>query len=255
MQLKIMTFNLRVDAEIDGINRFPNRADRILETIRTEKPDLIGFQEAKDAARAFLQENLGDTYVILGCGRTENYRGESCPLAYRKDSFELISYETQFLSTTPSIPGSQYMGSDQSHCPRLYVHAELSHNDSPEKPLHFFNTHLDHRGQTAMVLGMTQILQRISECKGDFVLTGDMNASPDSACIAMALAQPNVKDATASLPYTFHDYGRRDPKTKIDYIFTNAEPIEAHLVEDIPVNGIYISDHYPVCATLEINKA
>ena len=247
-----MTFNLRVDAEVDGINRFPNRTDRILETIRTEKPDLIGFQEAKDAARAFLQEKLGEMYVILGCGRTENYRGESCPLAYRKDLFELISYETQFLSTTPSIPGSQYMGSDQSHCPRLYVHAELSHNDSPARPIHFFNTHLDHRGQTAMVLGMTQILQRISECRGDFVLTGDMNARPDSACIAVALAHPNMKDATAALPYTFHDYGRRDPKIKIDYIFTNATPIESHLVEDIPVNGIYISDHYPVCAIIEL---
>ena len=254
MQLKVMTFNLRVDAEIDGVNRFPNRTDRILETIRTEKPDLIGFQEAKDAARSFLKDNLSDTYVILGCGRAADYRGESCPIAYRKDSFELISYETQFLSSTPSIPGSQYAGSDQSHCPRLYVHAELSHNDVPKTPIHFFNTHLDHRGHTAMVLGMTQILQRISECKGEFVLTGDMNARPDSPCIAVAMAYPNMKDATAALPYTFHDYGRRDPKTKIDYIFTNAEPMESHLVDDVPVNGIYISDHYPVCATVDFSE-
>ncbi|MBO7207405.1 MAG: endonuclease, partial [Kiritimatiellae bacterium] len=77
MKLKVMTFNLRVDVQADGINYFPNREGRVLETIHTEKPDLIGFQEASDYVRAFLKNNLSDTYTVLGCGREKNYRGEA----------------------------------------------------------------------------------------------------------------------------------------------------------------------------------
>ena len=41
MKLKVMTFNLRMDTEGDGINYFPNREHRVLDVIRTEQPDLI----------------------------------------------------------------------------------------------------------------------------------------------------------------------------------------------------------------------
>ena len=254
MKLKVMTFNLRMDTEADGINNFPNREPRVLEVIRNEKPDLIGFQEATDYIRSFLKKNLSDEYTVLGCGRQKNYRGEACCIAFRKDCIELISFDTRFLSTSPTTPGSIYAGSDQSKCPRLYVHAELSH-DALEQPIHFFNTHLDHRGAEARTLGMTQILQHLSTVKGYSVLTGDMNAHPDTACIGLtaALREKSLKDATAEVKRTFHNFGRSDDKiVKIDYIFTDATPCGAYAVEDTPVNGVYISDHYPVCAWIEL---
>ncbi|MBQ9783343.1 MAG: endonuclease/exonuclease/phosphatase family protein [Clostridia bacterium] len=251
MKLKIMTFNLRTDVKNDGVNYFPNRQERILETIQAEQPDLIGFQEAKEMARAFLKKNLSDTYTVLGCGRDQDYRDEACLVAYRTESFDLINLETRFLSTAPTVPGSRYEGSDQSRCSRLFVHAELIHRDMTE-PIHFFNTHLDHKGKSAMLLGMNQILQRISGCSGPFVLTGDMNALPDSDCIRMALSYEGMKDATASIPHSFHGYGAYTEGHKIDYIFTNGKPLSAYPVEDIPVEGVYISDHYPICAWLEV---
>jgi endonuclease/exonuclease/phosphatase family metal-dependent hydrolase len=41
---------------------------------------------------------------------------------------------------------------------------------------------------------------------------------------------------------------------KIDYVFTNlpTDHDESYAVEDIPVDGIYISDHRPVVAFVEI---
>lgn len=256
MQLKVMTFNLRMDTEKDGINDFPNREPRVLETIRKEKPDLIGFQEATDYIRAFLKRNLSDEYTVIGCGRQKNYRGEACCIAFRKDCFELVSFDTHFLSTSPTTPGSIYAGSDQSKCPRLYVHAELSH-DKMEQPIHFFNTHLDHKGPQARVLGMTQVLQHLASVKGYSILTGDMNAHPDTECIGLvtAMKEKSMKDATAQIERTFHNFGSPSDKiVKIDYIFTDAEPKDAYAVEDIPVNGVYISDHYPVCACLEFES-
>ena len=42
--------------------------------------------------------------------------------------------------------------------------------------------------------------------------------------------------------------------SKIDYIFTDltADKTESYRVEDAPVDGVYISDHFPVVAFVEV---
>lgn len=256
MKIKIMSFNLRCPVQKDGVNYFPNREGRILETIAKEDPDIIGFQEAADYSRDFLKKNLCSKYTVIGCARNSDYHGEAATIAYKTDLFDLVNYEARFLSTTPTVPGNRYEGSDQSKCPRMYAHAELIHKDMI-KPIHVFNTHLDHLGEIARILGMTQIMQHVSTVSGEFVLTGDMNAEPTSDCIKVALDLKgrNVKDATAAIERSFHNFGNPPNEyIKIDYIFTDADPIEAYAVKDEPVDGVYISDHYPICAWIEFKE-
>ena len=252
MKIKVMTFNLRCPVKEDGENFFPNREKNILWAIESEAPDLIGFQEATDYSYAFLQRSLSD-YVVIGCGRDKNYRGESCPIAFKKDMFNIISFETKWLSFTPNTVNSRYEGTDQSKYPRIYTHAELCFGEDGKR-LHFYNTHLDHRGEMARVLGMTQIMQSILECDAPFVLTGDMNARPDDKAVQIPLKidRKEIKDATASIDHTFNGFGKYDNGIKIDYIFTDTEFSETHAVNDDHENGVYISDHYPVCTTIEI---
>ena len=250
MKLKVMTFNLRLATDTDGINNFFNRTDRVLETIDNELPDLIGFQEATDEMREFMRSAIGDTYVLLGCGRKANYRGEGVCIAYKRELFELVSLDTFWLSDTPRIAGSRYTSLDQSHCPRTAVVATLSPKDS-EETFTFVNTHLDHKGAEARLAGMKQVMAEIQRIGGKFMLTGDMNASPTSEAILAATSFDGVTDCTANIETTFHNYGCRS-KCKIDYIFTNGETLDAYAVADEPVNGVYISDHYPVCAIIEI---
>ena len=250
MNLKIMSFNLRTDTKGDGINYFPYRAERIRAVLQEERPDLIGFQEAREMARDFLNEILGAEYVLLGCGRKEGYAGEGCSLAFRKDLFSLINYETRFLSPTPTVPASRYEDSDQSHCPRLYQHAELI-GKGQNAPFHFINTHLDHLGAHARMLEMEQILEDLSRLSGRVILVGDMNATPDSDCIRLAIDQGHLTDVTDSIPDTFHGFGQKDLR-KIDYIFTNAPSPSCYPVSDGPENGVYVSDHYPICAWIDV---
>ena len=251
MKLKVMTFNLRIPSESDGINHFDNRKQLVLETIEKEQPDLIGFQEATDSTKAFLRANLPSCYTLLGCGRKAGYRGESAPIAYRNDKFELISFDTFWLSDTPSVPESRYENSDQSSCPRLTVHATL-HAQGMAQPIQFYNTHLDHKGAEARTLGMRAIIKDIKNPSATFILTGDMNATPDEQCIKEILADPSVTDTTASIPTSFHCFGKKSDAHKIDYIFTNGKSVRAYAVDDPHENGIYISDHYPVCAILDL---
>ena len=251
MNYKVMSFNLRFRTENDGINIFDNRQPRVLEVIKKEAPDLIGFQEAKDVQRAFLRSALADTYTVLGCGRAKDHRGEAPCIAYRTDKFELVRYDTFWLSDTPSVAGSRYEGTDQSVCPRYTAYALLSPNGTDEC-VAFFNTHLDHEGGIARVKGMKQTFDVIASVGGKFVLTGDMNDFPNSECIAVAMSADGVCEATESVKHTFHNYGRITKDYKIDYIFTNGRPISAHAVEDGPIDGIYVSDHYPICAEIDL---
>ena len=248
--LKIMSFNLRVDNTGDGINSFTNRFHRVVEILEQEKPDLVGFQEVTDGMRARLRNHLPG-YTVQGCGREKNYHGESMLIAYRTDAVELISLENIWLSPTPYIAGSTF-GGDQSSCPRMFTSALVKHDGIPT-PFYFINTHLDHVGKDARYLGAMQLVQYISAHSAHFVLTGDFNATPEAReihLITNALASRGTVDCTADLEGTFHGFGRLlpDRTQKIDYIFTDGLCESAYVVEDIPVDGQYYSDHNAVCA-------
>lgn len=251
-QLKIMSFNLRVDNTGDGINSFTNRFHRVVEVLDREKPDLVGFQEVTDSMRARLRDHLPG-YTVQGCGREKNYHGESMLIAYRTDAVELISLENIWLSPTPAVPGSTF-GGDQSGCPRMFTSALIKHNDIP-RPFYFINTHLDHVGKDARYLGAMQLVQYISAHCEHFILTGDFNASPEAReinLITHALAHRGTVDCTAELGPTFHNFGRLalEERIKIDYIFTDGRCESSYVVEDVPVNGQFYSDHNAVCATI-----
>lgn len=258
-KIKIMTFNLRVVAKCDEINIFYNRKGRIREVINNEDPDLIGFQEANNDMRDWLVEELTPKYLVIGCGRDAKYKGESTVIAYKVSKFMMISAQTFWLSATPSVPGTRYPG-DQSTCPRICTAVCLKYSDA-DTLLWFYNTHTDHKGATARLLAAEQIMAHISEHigNGKFVLTGDMNACPDDPEIlafTTSLSNRNVVDATSGLGGTFHAFGKYSSAEakKIDYIFTDARttPEESYKIEDEPIDGIYMSDHNPVCAFIEI---
>ena len=256
-KISVLTFNLRVINDKDGINVFHNRKQRIKETIDIINPDLIGFQEVNDEMREWVKAILSDRYETVGCGRNSDYRGECVLTAFKRNMFEAISYETFWLSSTPNIPGTKYLGTDQSRCPRICTVVDLKHIEAT-KVFSFYNTHLDHVGSVARMLGAMQIMQKISLSDKPFVLTGDMNALPQTPEINVfttAIDGRVIKDLTEDIYYTFHKFGEANPPKKIDYIFTDlqAEKSDCRKIEDDGVEGIYISDHNPVYAEIIVD--
>lgn len=254
--IKVFSYNLRCDVDGDGINAFRRRYPYVKERLQYYQPDIIGFQEILPHMRQWLCDNL-DGYTVVGTGRDMNLGGESNVIAFKSDMFMLISLEIFWLSDTPLIHGSRF-NSDQSTCPRICTAAELCHRDSDEM-FRFYNTHLDHVGNTAQMQGLSQILQRIfkDNCKSPhpYILTGDFNNTPESMLIKSALAYNSgeMKEATAETGGTFHNFGRIENPHKIDYIFTNAPfDITKSCVITDSKDGVYMSDHYPVCAFIEV---
>ncbi len=255
MKIKVMTFNIRYDNPGDGEYRFDNRKDGIKKFLDKEKPDLIGFQEVLPHVRAWLSDNLTD-YVLLGMGRGKNYDDESASIAYRRDKFDLVRFEQFMLSDTPDIPGSRFH-LDQSDCPRICSLATLVDRETTTV-FNFANTHLDHIGRYAKVCGASMIVSKVLAGKEPlpFFITGDMNGRPNDPEILVFKNAPGVNDLTCGIPddgITFHNYGKVEKDYKIDYIFSSGKAVEGTLtLHDDKVNGVYLSDHYPVSVVAEI---
>ena len=91
-EIKVMSFNLRMDTEHDGINRFRNRIGRVMEVINSEDPDIIGFQEVTDYMRGVMREQLKG-YTVVGCGRNKELKEFFCLGYFLKSlSFLIVSF-------------------------------------------------------------------------------------------------------------------------------------------------------------------
>lgn len=253
MLLKVMTFNLRIDLPADGINTFSNRTEKIRRMLLSESPDIIGTQEVNESMLTWVEQALGDKYISVGTGRQKDFSGEGARIFYDFKKFALLRLETKWLSETPDVPESRY-SVDQSDCPRVYTLAEFVERNT-RTVFRVINVHLDHKGEAAKLCGAVQLMQRIAAENASFpmktVLTGDFNALPDSPTVKTVRA--HLSDLTENLAGTFHGFGRLSPqdRRKIDYIFSDAPAAKnACLVPDEPQDGVYVSDHFPVCAFL-----
>ena len=249
--MKFVTFNLRCDHQQDGENCFVYRQPLILRALKRERPDVICFQEVLPHMAAWLKENL-PAYYVIGCGRGEKLDGEQMTVAFRKDAYSLLEMRTFWLSETPLVPGSRYP--DQSSCPRTCTEAVLLEEASGQV-FRVFNTHLDHKGTQAREKGLKQVLRRADSAElfpgAPMILAGDFNAEPDSAEMRPLYETPGLFDATRSIGVTYHGYGKADDPGQIDYIVLRGAAACARVEKwTEQENGVYLSDHYPVCAEI-----
>lgn len=249
--MKIATINQRCVYKKDGNQSFIHRGIFLCDKIKEEAPDVIGFQEITTGSLKVLEKLLPE-YIFVGQFRSENYDGEGLFTAVRKDTCSLLGFETVWLSPTPYVPGSRY--ENQSHCPRICVEAKIRHNESG-KVFRLYNLHLDHISDEARILGMEAAFKFVDSFKdgAPIVILGDFNAKPDSKTIEMCNAQKDMRDVTKNIPVTFHGYGQQ--AIKIDYIYMSTELAEKVTSVEAWTDksyDIWLSDHYPVCAELEL---
>lgn len=255
--MKIVSFNLRCTWNKDGINSFLHRAGSILYKIDSEKPDVIAFQEGTEKNIDFLQRYLTD-YDFLFHQREADYSGEGLCVAFRKKDFHLLNTYAFWLSETPAVPGSRF--EEQSKYPRI-CHCTMLLRKEDRKRFCIYNLHLDHISESAKILGMRAALEHITEKQAadplPFFILGDFNAKPGSETIAFCNEyQPlPIVDLTKELPSTFHNFGKEDPGRKIDYIYTDLQTAalpQSISVWDDTADGIYLSDHYPICLQIKL---
>lgn len=180
VEVRVMSFNIRYGTANDGENHWSKRKDFLVETIKTFNPDLLGTQETLGFQRDYLAEQLSG-YEALGVGRDDGKEaGEMTALYFKRGRFEKLDGGHFWLSETPDKPGSK---SWDTSLTRMVSWVKLRDRLQPKaKPLMFFNTHFDHRGEQARVESAKLIRRKVEEaaktCR--VIVTGDFNAGEDS---------------------------------------------------------------------------
>jgi endonuclease/exonuclease/phosphatase family metal-dependent hydrolase len=264
MDLKVMTFNLRVDVPQDGSNAWGNRAKKVARLINNHQPAIIGTQEGLLRMIKEIEEDLPD-YRWIGNGRRGGMADEFCAIFYHEKKLDVIEKGQFWLSEHPDTPNSISWESD---FPRICTWGHFrSKGDGTEWIV--YNTHLDHISQEAREKGVHLIWKRLSEHYGrkkiPFILTGDLNSEPANPVVRFMRGETSIMDETISLQdvftvltgpigRTFHDFKGGTVGEPIDYIFTSHEiKVLKTDIDRSKVANAYPSDHYPIISTLEIN--
>ncbi|MFH1941091.1 MAG: endonuclease/exonuclease/phosphatase family protein [bacterium] len=263
--IRVMSFNIRYDNPDDGDNRWENRKEMVASTLRFHGVDIAGLQEALHGQVADL-ETLLPQYAWFGVGRDDGKEaGEYSPIFYLKNRFSLLESSTFWLSETPDTPGSR--GWDAA-CNRIVTWGKFEDKNTRDI-FYVFNTHFDHRGETAGVQSAKLLLNRIDAIAETHpvILTGDFNAATsDSAYTILTRASntiPGVSDAVTlsesghyGSTHTFNGFGEEmEPGHRIDFIFVrNVGVVLHHGVIAEKSDGRFASDHYPVIAEIRIEK-
>lgn len=203
----------------------------------------------------WLRENLNG-FTTVGCGRSTTLEGEQLTVAFRADKYNLMEMHTFWMSETPYVPGSRF--EEQSICPRVCTEVLLFEKET-KQVVRVLNVHLDHIGAGARKLGLKQALEHLDNGKlfpqAATIITGDFNDKPDSIIFDAFHEHPGYVDVTNGIGLTFHNYGKIRDDYQIDYIWVRGNleccGVEKWIAEE---NGVYLSDHYPVCAELRWTK-
>lgn len=249
--LKVMSYNIRLGSAKDGTNSWNLRYAATAEMIKDQAPDVFGVQEALSYQVLFIEENFRN-YECVGVGREDGKKeGEFMSIFWNKKTVSMLKWGTFWLSETPEKPS---MGWDAA-CFRTATWALMKDKETGEK-FYFVNTHLDHAGVQAQKNGLKLIMDSIAEINPDgypMVLVGDFNMRPDNANLADldSMMQSARKIAAKTDSHdTYNGWGKGTGI--IDYIYMSgfSSCPEYQTVTKRYKDRKYVSDHYPITATL-----
>ncbi|REE00558.1 endonuclease/exonuclease/phosphatase family protein [Marinoscillum furvescens] len=246
--LKVMTYNIRLDYSADGKNEWSDRKEKLLSQVQFFEPDIMGIQEGLPHQVAYLDTGLSQ-YKYIGVGRDDGKSKGEFSAIYYKSSLELLQSGTFWLSPTPEKPSKGW----DAALPRICTYGLFE--TSSGHAYWVFNTHFDHRGEQARVESMKVILSKIEELNTEnfpVIVMGDLNVTPDEAPILEMKQQLSDTRDIAKVVYgpdaTFNAFQFDEtPTRRIDYIaVSNQIIVEKYAVLTGSFEQKYISDHFPV---------
>lgn len=259
-QVKLMSYNIRLDVASDGENRWDLRKDKVAALMNYYEADFVGGQEVQRHQLQYLLSQLAN-YNYIGVGRDDGKEaGEYSCIFYNKQKFDVIQQSTFWLSQTPDSVSFGW----NAACKRVCTYG-LFRNKKTKQKLWVFNTHFDHIGDTARIESaklVTQKIKQLAKAKNyPVVVMGDFNSKPDEApAMYMAENFRNARSSSKQKPYGPVDTWQgfeftKKPDGCIDYIFLSKNKnllVKKFATITDSYDMKYPSDHFPVLATIEI---
>lgn len=257
--ISVITFNVRYDNPDDAENNWHYRKQDIVAFIEHEHPDILGIQEGLFHQVTYLDSAL-TSYQYVGVGRDDGKTaGEFSPIFYDTTKVRLLQQGTFWLSLTPDTPS---VGWDAA-LPRICTYAQFR-SIATSDTFWVYNTHFDHVGELARKLSAALLYIKsrelhVPELSQPIIIMGDMNSKPDDVPYTLiahffadtrktSLHKPGGPEAT------FNGFSRITTESpRIDYIFVHqCITIDQQHLPATTANGLWLSDHFPVSATIQL---
>lgn len=263
-QIKVMSWNIRLDTPADGQNQWKYRKSGVCDLIMNESPDLLGVQEALHNQMKYMRNGLKG-YKSIGVARDDGKKaGEYSAVFYKKSRLRSMRSGTFWLSETPDQPGSR--GWDAA-CNRVVTWSVFRDKETGREFL-MMNTHFDHVGDTARIESAALIIRKSASLSGKLpvILTGDFNVTDRHRAYRILTWADNEivftdtrKSAGAEISgpeYTFVGFSDQfEASDQIDFIFATYQfMVLSHKIPDFRKGMRYLSDHLPVAVILELAK-
>lgn len=250
--ISILTLNLRFGLADDGPNSWSFRKKIFPVFLNRYSTDFIGFQEANDFQTDFLKEIL-EEYSLIGQRIPAPSFWQNNIIFYRKP-WECTHYDHFYLSPTPMVPSR----SSESLWARQCTIGVFQNAD---RMLICINTHFDF-GSSVQTRSAQMIMKRLSDLSSELpaILVGDFNASPLCRCYEVFTGGKEMRQPLGCSPFFKDVFSRPFPGTHhgfkgglngehIDWIMYRGRltPVEYGVIHDT-IDGMYLSDHFPVYA-------
>lgn len=255
-QLKVLTYNIRLDLNSDGQNAWPLRKDFFGSQIQFYEPDIFGIQEAMPNQVDDLEQLLSQ-YNQVGIGRDGLGKGEASSIFYKKERFKVLETNTFWLSETPDVISKGWDAALNRVCTYALFN-ELINN----RLFWVFNTHLDHQGEQSRLKAIELILSKIKQINTQnlpVIFMGDFNLEPtDIAIQTIKNVMDDAYDITIQKPFgpsgTFNNFEFHTPVIKrIDHVFISKNSglkVKKYGILSDSKDCKYPSDHLPVYVEL-----
>lgn len=255
--LKVMTYNIRLDVASDGENAWTHRKEFLTNQILFFSPDVMGIQEGLPSQIKYMKDVLTD-YKMIGHGRDGGDNGEYSAIFYNSNKVKVEQDSTFWLSKTPEKRSKNWDAAIE----RICTYGLFTDLESLEK-VWIVNTHLDHVGQQSRVNSMKLIqmhMKRINKKNYPVIIMGDLNVEPDNELITILNQNFIDTKEISKLKFgpvgTFSGFKFNKPVTRrIDYIFVSKSPqiiVKKYAVLSDSKDLKYPSDHLPVFVRLEL---
>lgn len=259
-EVKVMSYNIRLDVKIDGENWWEKRKDKVAGLVNYYEADFVGLQEVVHNQLLYLKDSLTG-YNFIGVGRDDGKEaGEYSCIFYKKDKYSVVEQSTFWLSPTPDIPSKGWDAALNRVC--TYG---LFKNNKTKKLVWVFNTHFDHMGNLARLESAKLIIKKIHELNTKnypVIVSGDFNSKPEDGPSQYMMANMQNSRSISKLAYgapdTWNGFKFNEkPNGCIDYIFVSKDDrisvLKFATITD-SYDMKYPSDHFPVLATINIDK-
>ena len=239
--VKVMSFNIAGDMDDDD-GEWQQRMHEVAKVIASDKPDVIGFQEAYLGNFEIIQADVpGYAYYGLNEMGNADDNDESLRLFYRTDRWAIDDDESGifWFTSTPEVPGSKDWGALWI---RDCVYARLVEKDT-NRGLYVYNSHWSYASQESRSKSARLLIERTQGQKHDdpFVIIGDLNAREADESITYLKGRAGNPVPLKAAVYNY-----------VDWVFSASGKFE--VVSSEIIDNEEASDHKAISAMIRFKN-